>query len=379
MKAKAMKRKGNLYEAVCSLENLQKAAAIARIGKKHRADIKAYDLNADANLLELRDMLLQKEFSTSNYIKRIIKDPKEREISKLPFYPDQIVHWGIMNVAGGILINSFTSHSYASIKGKGVHAACNAVDRALRDVPATTYCLKIDVRKFYDNVDHDILKALIRRKIKDADLLWLLDEIIGSAPGLPIGNLLSGLFANLYLNGLDHYIKETLRVRYHFRYMDDMILLSGSKPYLHKLLADIRAYLKDHLNLELKKSYQIFPVDARGINFLGYVKFHGYTLLRPRNKKSFARAVAKCSNIQSIASHLGWASHANTNHLVKKLLYDNEKFQRLQHKTKNKGFHRTEHRSGGHPQTGDNSPRLQNRTVQISREIRVLPATADKL
>jgi hypothetical protein len=195
----------------------------------------------------------------------------------------------------------------------------------LKDIPGTQYCLKLDITKFYPSVDHSVLKQLLRKKIKDTDLLWLLDGIIDSAEGLPIGNYLSQYFANFYLTYFDHWIKEEKKVKYYFRYADDMVILSDNKPYLHQLLCEIREYLQENLKLEVKDNYQVFPVEDRGIDFVGYVFFHTHVLLRKSIKQSFARMLARNKNPQSIASYKGWAKHCNSKNLVKKLL--NEQVQ----------------------------------------------------
>jgi len=160
--------------------------------------------------------------------------------------------------------------------------------------------LKLDIKKFYPNVDHEILKQLLRRKIKDSDLLWLLDEIIDSADGLPIGNYLSQYFANFYLTYFDHWIKEKKQVRYYFRYADDLVFLSSNKSDLHQLLYEIKNYLSNRLKLTVKENYQLFPVQARGIDFIGYIFYHTHTLLRKRIKQNFARTIKKNPNKQSI-------------------------------------------------------------------------------
>jgi len=196
------------------------------------------------------------------------------------------------------------------------------VKEALKDTAGTEYCLKLDIRKFYPNVNHDILKEQLRRKIKDNDLLWLLDEIIDSADGLPIGNYLSQYFANFYLTYFDHWIKEVKRVKYYYRYADDIVILAGNKPYLHQILHEISMYLKDNLKLQVKDNYQVFPVDARGIDFVGYVFRHTHTRLRKSIKQNFAIMLAKNKNAQSIASYQGWAKHCDSIHLLKKLLHE---------------------------------------------------------
>ncbi len=225
-----------------------------------------------------------------------------------------------MNVLEPIFVPTFTADTYSCIKGKGVHAALKAVRRALTDKEGTRYCLKLDVKKFYPSIDHQTLKDQLRRKFKDNDLLWLLGNIIDSAPGLPIGNYLSQYFANFFLSPLDHFVKEILRVRDYFRYSDDIVSFSGNKPYLHQLLSDIREFLLE-LKLFVKSNYQIFLMKARGLDFLGYHSFHTHTLLRKSIKQSFAREVAGSNNRASVASYMGWAKHADCKHLIKKLIH----------------------------------------------------------
>jgi retron-type reverse transcriptase len=234
-----------------------------------------------------------------------------------------------MNVLEPLFVSTFTTDTYSCIKGKGIHAAGRAVKVALKDTKNTTYCLKLDIKKFYPNVNHSILKILLRRKIKDSDLLELLDGIIDSASGLPIGNYLSQYFANFYLTYFDHWVKEDRKVKYYFRYADDMVFLSNDKKYLHTLLFDIRKYLDENLKLTIKHNYQIFPVDARGIDFVGYVYRHTHTLLRKSIKQSFARMLVNNKNPQSSASYKGWAIHCDSKNLLKKLL--NEEIQPIQH------------------------------------------------
>ena len=296
------------------------ADSIARKGKLKQPGVLAHDKNWDENILKLHEMLINKTYKTSEYTTFTIFEPKERVIFRLPYFPDRIVHHAVMNILEPIFVSTFTTDTYSCIKQRGIHAAAFGVRRALRDIPGTQYCLKLDIRKFYPSIDHDVLKALLRRKIKDTDLLWLLDGIIDSADGLPIGNYLSQYFANFYLSYFDHWIKECLKVKYYFRYADDLVILSDNKPYLHQLLFDIRTYLKEELGLIVKDNYQVFPVDQRGIDFVGYVFYHTHTMLRKGIKKSFARMMTGNKNTQSIASYRGWAIHCDSKNLLKKLL-----------------------------------------------------------
>jgi len=204
LKAKeTLRRINNLYAEICSIENLNVADAIARKGKLKQYGVIVHDRNKEANILALHESLLNKTYVTSPYSTFTIYEPKERLISRLPYYPDRIVHHAVMLSLEPIFVSTFTADTYSCIKGKGIHAAAENVKKALKDVPGTKYCLKLDIKKFYPSVDHRILKQLLRRKIKDADLLWLLDGIIDSSPGLPIGNYLSQYFANFYLTYFD--------------------------------------------------------------------------------------------------------------------------------------------------------------------------------
>lgn len=312
----------NLFDNISSMENLEVADSIARKGKSYQRGIWIHDRNKEANLIALQTSLINQTYRTSAYTIFKIYEPKEREIFRLPYYPDRITHHAVMNVLEPVFTSVFTADTYSCIKGRGIHGAANAVKLALRDQPGTEYCLKLDIRKFYPSISHGILKGLLRRKFKDARLLWLLDEIIDSAPGLPIGNYLSQYFANFYLTYFDHWLKENRGVKYYFRYADDLVILDPSKPYLHQLLGDIRQYLSENLRLEIKGNYQVFPVAARGIDFVGYKFYHTHTRLRKSIKQNFARMVAKRKTQASVASYNGWAVHCNSRHLLKKLLHE---------------------------------------------------------
>jgi len=329
-----MKRIGNLYNSICSLDNLILADKLASKGKGRQIGVKQHMANQEANLQALHEMLTAKTFKTGAYKTFIIFEPKRREIFRLPYFPDRIVHHAIMNVLEPIWVPMFTADTYSCIKGRGVHSAGRKVKEALKNEPETRYCLKLDVQKFYPSVDHDVLKQIIRKKIKDADLLNLLDSIIDSSDGLPIGNYLSQYLANMYMTYFDHWLKEVVKVKYYFRYCDDMVILASNKPELHQILAQIRAYLSNELKLTIKGNYQIFPVQSRGNDFVGYKFFHTHTLLRKSIKQSFARAIARRKGLETIAAYNGWAKHANTLHLIKKLCNDNKELSRLRDKNR---------------------------------------------
>ena len=326
-----MKRVGNIFDKVISLENLRLADEKARKGKLHSYGVKVHDKNRDANLLALHESLKNGTSKTSKYHIFKIYEPKEREIFRLPYYPDRILHHAIMNILEPIWVSVFNKNTYSCIKNRGIHACAKDVKHALKQDPdGTRYCLKIDVRKFYPSINHEILKQVVRRKIKDSRLLALLDEIIDSVPsGVPIGNYLSQYFANLFMAYFDHWLKETKGVKYYWRYADDIVILAPNKDVLHSLLHEIRAYLRDNLNLKVKRNYQVFPVDSRGIDFLGYVFYHSHTLLRKSIKQKLCRRVAKLNKRkvaptkeqykQQICSWWGWCKYCDSIHLMNKL------------------------------------------------------------
>ncbi|HMR84806.1 MAG TPA: RNA-directed DNA polymerase, partial [Niabella sp.] len=159
-----------------------------------------------------------------------------------------------------------------------------------------------------------------RRKFKDNDFLWLMDTIIDSAPGLPIGNFLSQSLSTFYLTGFDHWIKEQKRVKHYFRYVDDIIVLGSDKSRLHELRKEIAAYLQETVKLQIKGNWRVFPVDKCFIDAFGYKHYRKHRLLRKRIKQAFARAVAKGKGMATLASYKGWAKHCKSKHLLKKLL-----------------------------------------------------------
>ncbi|MES2287534.1 MAG: reverse transcriptase domain-containing protein [Bacteroidota bacterium] len=314
-----MKRQGNLYEQIISRDNLVLADKIARRGKQYQKSIIKHDKKRDENIDSLHFALSTCTYKTSSYKTFIIKEPKERLIYRLP-YIDRIVQHAVMNVARPTFISTFTSDTYSCIKGRGIHKAVYAVKEALKDKPNTTYYLKIDIKKFYQSVNNFILKLMLRKKFKDTKFLDLLDGIIDTSQGLPIGNYMSQYLANFYLAYFDHWVKEKMGVRYYFRYADDMVFFSGCKNFLHKLLVDIKEYLNINLDLQVKENHRVAPIWT-GLDFLGYVFFENYTRIRKGIKQACARMLISRPCMNSIYSYMGWFGHADTINLQNKLIY----------------------------------------------------------
>lgn len=309
------------------MDNIRIAHQNARRGKSKYSEVKMVNAYPDKYFSQIHEMLKNKAFKNSSYkIFKRTERGKEREIFKLPYFPDRIIHHCIMQVLEPIWMKIFIQDTYASMKGRGIHGGVKRMKYYLKDIDNTQYCLKLDVKKFYPSIDHNILKKIVRMKIKCKDTLWLLDAIIDSADGVPIGNYMSQYFANLYLAYFDHWVKEELKVKYYIRYCDDIVILHGSKEFLHHLLKDIKQYMKTNLNLEIKHNWQVFPSRVRGIDFLGYRFFGSYTLIRKTIAASFKCKALKIgkksealkkSDVCMLMSYLGWLIHGNGHNLFR--------------------------------------------------------------
>ena len=323
-----MKRVNNLYPLIYAEDNIELADKKARKCKRTRYGVRKHDQNKEIDNYALHLSLLNENYKTSEYTTYKIYEPKERIIFRLPYYPDRITHHAIMNIMEPIWTKIFTRDTYSCIKGRGIHALVKKLQSDLRKDPnGTMYCAKMDIRKFYPSINHEILKSIVKKKIKDKSLLKLLFEIIDSADGVPIGNYLSQFFANLYMAYFDHWVKEELKVKYYYRYADDIVLLSDDKNQLRSWVLAIKVYLTNVLELKLKDNYQIYPVESRGIDFVGYVCYHDHTLLRKSIKLKLLGLVRAYSNnliskqkLQlKMASYFGWLKYCDSKNLLKKI------------------------------------------------------------
>jgi hypothetical protein len=252
---------------------------------------------------------------------------KERVIFKLPYNPDRVIHHALLQVVEPVLAKTYIKDTYQSIKGRGAHQAKKRIKSFLKDKHNTKYCLKIDIKKFYPNVDNEIFKKLIRKKIKCKDTLELIDTIVDSTKGLPIGNYTSQTFGNYYLSFFDHFVKEVLGVKRFVRYADDMVFFASSKEKLHGLKKEIESYLKAKLNLELKDNWQVFPTKTRGLDFLGFRFFDGFILLRKSIKKAYVKLIsrfrkggASLKELRGLMSYWGWLKATDSYNLVRKTI-----------------------------------------------------------
>ena len=324
-----MKRHGYLFDNITSFENLLKAARKAQKGKRFKNSTVDFNLNLEAELLKLQRELQARTYQIGSYKQFYIYDPKKRLISALP-YRDRVVQHVLCNVIEPIFDYGLIYDTYACRKDKGSH---RAVSRFTAYCRKNKYALKCDIKSYFASIDHDLLFEMIMKKIKDPDTLWLVKLIIDSTPslGIPIGNLASQIFANLYLNGLDHYLKETVRCKYYIRYMDDLIVFDNDKNRLNNIKKAIRERLKN-LKLELHPHKSQIYLTANGVGFLGYKIYPAHRLiislnvkrLRKRMRKYFeqlkSKLISKQKIVCSIQSWLGYAIHADSFNLRRKIL-----------------------------------------------------------
>jgi len=355
-----LKRYGNLYSKIYDFENLYNAYLEARKSKRYRRDVLKFSANLEENLIEIQNELIYRTYRVGKYHEFYIYEPKKRLIMALPFR-DRVVQWAIYRVLNPIYNKTFISHSYACRVGKGTHKAVNRLQYWLRKAdrkPDKWYFLKLDISKYFYRIDHKILFKILKNKIKDKNLLQLLKTIINSEDtkfglplwtepgeterigdkGIPIGNLTSQLFANIYLNELDQYIKYELHLHYIIRYMDDIIILESDKKKLHKYKNLIETFLNEKLKLNLNKKTAIRPITL-GIEFVGFRIWPTHRKLKRGTakkikkrlgyfKKAYSRGYITLNGIKpSMQSYLGIMEHFNSYHFRIKI-FSNLKFKK---------------------------------------------------
>ena len=330
-----MKRLWNLYEKVYSLDNLRLAHKFAKKDKSLYKDVKMVDSNPDFYLLQIQTILKEKRYTISknDYSIQVVRDKtKERELRKLKYYPHRIIQWALMLQLENMFNTHLCYHVCASLVWRWWKRVKELMNKYLKDKGWTCYCLKIDIKKYYSNINHKILKQLLRKKIKDPNILWLLDMTIDSFPWkkwLPIGSYLSQYLANFYLSCFDHWMKEELYLKYVIRYMDDIVVFWPKPSTLRVIYRRMKKYLSWKLNLQIKSNRQIFPTRIRWVDYIWYRYFWDYTLLRKTTVKTLKR---RFSQIQkqtrpltytqrcSINSYAWWLIHCNSWRLYEKYI-----------------------------------------------------------
>lgn len=291
-----MKTYNNIFSRIFDYNNLYSAFIAARRNKRYRSDILKFSYKLEENLKNIQYDLIYKTYQPGAYRTFYVYDPKTRLIMAAPL-KDRIIHHALCNVIEPIFDKTFIDTSYACRLGRGVDAgvekAALYIKIIQRKYHGKAYCLKCDISKYFQSIDKGVLRKLLFKKIKCRETRWLLNKILNSTSGntgIPIGNLSSQLFANLYLNELDHYIKEHLKVKYYIRYMDDFIILHHDKQYLHALLSLIEKFLDEKLRLKLNPKTTIFPI-SHGVDFIGYRIFTHRKIFRKQYVKRMKRII----------------------------------------------------------------------------------------
>ncbi len=327
----------NLYNQLCSIDNLTFAWLKARKHKTKKYYVKAFEANLLENLLELQEELVNQTYKPSPLKTFVLRDPKTRKISKSAFR-DRIVHHALVGVIEPIFEKRFIYDSCANRKGKGNLFALQRFDKfkrkATKNFASEAFCLKADIRHYFQEVDRNILMEIIKKEVNDDKVIWLVRQILENSPlgdgkkGMPLGNLTSQFFALVYLNELDYFVKHHLRAKYYIRYVDDFVILHKSREQLEEWKSRIDQFLSEQLKLKLHpEKSKIIPL-ARGVDFVGFRNFYRHRLLRKRNvRKMFMRIeeyekeeIGKKKFLEIFQGWQAYARWANTFNLRKEVI-----------------------------------------------------------
>lgn len=324
------------YENIISLENLLLAYKEFHEGKGKKKDVIEFEFNLMRNLINLHNNLKNKTYTHNKYINFKINDPKPRDIHKA-LVGDRVLHHAIYRQLYPYFDKTFISDSYSCRNGKGTHKALNQFTNFTRKESKnhTKQCfvLKCDIKKFFASIDQDILLKILKKKITDQNIISLLENILKSfctenkvGKGLPLGNLTSQLLVNVYMNEFDQYIKHNLKVRFYIRYADDFVFISKDKKYLENILEDIKKYLEINLKLSLHENKVFIKTIYSGIDFLGFIHFPKYRILRTATKRRMFKKLKENNYKEnSVNSYLGLLEHGNT-FKIKNKIYSNKNF-----------------------------------------------------
>lgn len=323
-----MKRYGNLWDKITSMENMREAYRLSRRGKGHYRAVRKFEEDVEGNLRRIRESLLDRTFTTSEYMtEERVEGHKLRTIYKLPYEPDRIVQHALMQVIVPIFVPTFIRDTFQSIRGRGTSDARRRVQVAMNDNCPPAWAMKFDISKYYPSIDNELMKSAVRSKIKCSDTLWLIDDIIDSHQGLPLGNYVSQLFGNVYLNKFDWWVKQDLGVKWYYRYCDDIVLMGHSKHQLRDWRHMAFEKITD-LKLRVKPGWQVVSIAEHGIDFVGYRFYPRKTLLRTRIAKSFRKVAASIksgrtpirSGLPRLMSYKGWIKYANAKALWRRYI-----------------------------------------------------------
>lgn len=315
-----MKRSSIGIQDIATFENAEDAYRKARKCKRYREEVLRFTDNLEEELYSLVDDLLAGIYRQGEARRFVIYEPKKRDIYALPFR-DRVVQHMINSKIEPIIEKRFYYHSYACRKGKGMHKAADYAQECLRNLSfegKQVYALKADIHKYFNSVDHEVLKQILSRIFKDKGLLTLLFYVIDSygedGRGLPVGNLLSQLFANMVLNELDDFVKNELGVKYYIRYMDDFIIIHNDREHLEEVLQKIKAFLGKWLKLTLNPKTQIINT-KNGLDFCGYRIYKDYRKIRKRSPKHIRAAIrayrsGKITKEKLLMIYTSWKGHA---------------------------------------------------------------------
>jgi len=304
------------YKDIISVENLLASWQEFLRGKRKRMDVAEFSLKFFDNIHLLHEELKNKTYRHGGYQAFKINDPKPRDIHKA-MVRDRLVHHAIYRTLYSYFDSKFIYNSYSCRKNKGTHRAINRFRDFGRKVSVnhtkTCWVLKCDIRKFFANIDHKILKTILAKHVFDTDVLLLLEQVIDSFDfGLPLGNLTSQLLVNIYMNEFDHFIKRELKVTYYIRYADDFVILSSDKEYLEGLISKISHFLEVKLKLQLHPHKVFIKTFSSGVDFLGWVHFPHHRIPRTSSKRKMLRKLKSNPRPESLASYKGMMKHGNT-------------------------------------------------------------------
>ncbi len=313
-----------MFEEIISVENLLEAWREFLNGKRNKLDVQEFSMRLMDNIFALRACLVNRTYRHGGYFAFNISDPKPRSIHKANVR-DRLLHHAMYRVLYPYFDRKFISDSFSCRLDKGTHKAVERfqkfVYRVGKNNTKQCWVLKCDIRKFFASIDHRVLLEILSGDL-DKDTLWLCEKVIGSfetspGKGLPLGNLTSQLFANVYMNELDQFMKHGLREKYYIRYADDFVIFSNDKKHLEKILPEIDGFLGEKLKLKLHENKVFIKTIGSGVDFLGWVNFPNHRVLRTATKRRMMKRVKESPIPETLNSYLGLLKHGNARKLEK--------------------------------------------------------------